>query len=111
MPLTEQQKTDVIAAIAGATGAPLAAINEWIANHGATGEVAFNVRRQIAGNRKPELLAAQYPTAIDRMVNIFCSCTGGSGISGPTVDQCDTILATLQDAEIMIEAKKTELGG
>ena len=113
MALTDQQKTDVITAMTGATGGggPGVAIRNWILNEGLTGTNVQSVRQELMNTRKPELVAAQGPIFIDRIANNFISCTGSSGCSGPTVAQCDALLAALQDAEILIETKKTELEG
>lgn len=106
MNLTEQQKTDVIAAIAVPGIIPKVAIGDWIISEGLQGQIEIpQIRKQILTSHHSDLMEAQVPKSINRFTEKFCSLTGA------TVAQCDTLLAALQDAEVLIEAKKTELGG
>jgi len=103
MNLTQQQMTDVLAGISGATGGT--PIVDWIAAEGLTGITPQDVRSQLRAARPAEVLELRGPKFISTFVSSFI------GASGLTVGQCNSMLSALQDAEVLLEAKKTELGG
>ena len=104
MNLTEQQKVNLLGAM-GATGAaPPVVIKDFIDSEGMQGQITVGqARAQLSQTHRLELMTIQGPRFFSRFTENFC------GQTGLTVEQCDAVIAALQDAEVIIEAKKAEL--
>jgi len=104
MELTETQKTSLIGAM-GVTGVhPHIAIRNFIADEGLQGQITpREARQQTMQTHRPQMMEVNGTKFIERYTTNVC------GLTGLTVEQCDSIIAALQDAEVLIEAKKAEL--
>ena len=109
--LTYEQKTEILGAISGTTGPLMMPAREWLETEGLQGQITIQqVRRQMMEKRRPEFMAIQAPNLLNNIVTLFCSSpTGPTGINGPTIGQCDDLIDALQDAEVIIQAKRAEL--
>jgi len=112
MTLSESQKDSVIAAISGSANPPSQTILQWISDEGLSAQITMReVHVQLHETRHGQMITVMMPNNMNRIIETFTGLTGATGPSGPTIAYCDVLITALQDAEVLLEAKKTELGG
>ena len=104
MNLTDEQLDDLLEFMQNSERSVILSIREWVSLRGLDVNPAF-VHEQVQRLREEKYHCIRVVKAIKSQVVSLCL------NMTPTNEQCDEILAALQDAEVLVAAKKTELGG
>lgn len=105
MQLTEQQVDEVLGKIAEMIQQgtrPLDAVREWVEESGSDMSARV-VMRTIRKNHQSRLFPTVLPFRVNIMTERFC------GVEGISAEDCDSLIAALQDAVVTVEAKKANL--
>ena len=103
MELTQEQVDEVMEAVRASDEMPQIAVREWISSNIPEGRGAVPmVMRRLREDHLGEIMAKTSPIFLGR----FATAVEGSDIGA---EQCDAVVAALQDALARVQAKKASL--